>query len=299
MLICAIITTYYPQDIVATVASIVDQVSKVLIVDNGRLDNRVFDILPEKCLTKLHIIVNDRNYGIATALNQGIAYARENGFDWILTLDQDTTCFPDMVSNLVEVLYCYYDKHKIAIIGTNYTEKNINTTAVYKKKHVIEHDLYYELDEVITSGSFLSLEVVSSAGMFRDDYFIYYVDHEYCARLRLNGYKILLTKKIGMSHSTGECKLIKLLGMRLVQLNYSPFKHYYIVRNCIIMSKTYYRKFPIWAFRMLFSMVKRVIKTIIFENNKTSNMKYILKGFCHGLNGTTGELNLKAKIKAH
>ena len=35
------------------------------------------------------IILNKENLGIATALNIGVRKALENGYEWILTMDQD------------------------------------------------------------------------------------------------------------------------------------------------------------------------------------------------------------------
>lgn len=59
---------------------------KVYIIDNSSNNNSsLIKIIPNAVY-----IPNYNNLGIAKALNQGCEAAKQDGFDWVLTMDQDS-----------------------------------------------------------------------------------------------------------------------------------------------------------------------------------------------------------------
>ena len=73
------------------ISSIYNQVDEIYIVDNGS-DNweeikKLINNYKKIMIKRLYI-----NQGIAKALNELCSMAIVNGYDWILTLDQDTIC---------------------------------------------------------------------------------------------------------------------------------------------------------------------------------------------------------------
>jgi rhamnosyltransferase len=79
------------------IASVQNQVDKLIIIDNGSKDVEGWEqsILQE--FPEIHIIKNEENAGIARALNQIFAYAKQEGYDWVLILDQDSCCPADLI----------------------------------------------------------------------------------------------------------------------------------------------------------------------------------------------------------
>ena len=87
--ICIVLITYNPnlEELQKNISSYITQVKKVIIVDNSTTT----DILPIiKKFNNIHSILLGDNLGIAKAQNIGIQYAFENGFDFVVEMDQDS-----------------------------------------------------------------------------------------------------------------------------------------------------------------------------------------------------------------
>jgi rhamnosyltransferase len=87
--------------LIKTVNALVGQVGKVVIVDNASGPET------RSCIQKLEatlgiapVYLHD-NMGIGVALNIGVSIARNEHFDWILTMDQDSIAAPHMVSEML------------------------------------------------------------------------------------------------------------------------------------------------------------------------------------------------------
>ena len=90
--ICAGIVLYNPdiERLSENIDSIISQVDKVILVDNG--SSNINEVKQNFCSDKISFIFNEKNKGIATALNQLAIEAGNSGYTWILTLDQDSVC---------------------------------------------------------------------------------------------------------------------------------------------------------------------------------------------------------------
>lgn len=111
--VCAIIITYnVKENIINVVNAIKGQVSEVLLVDNGS-DKSTLEILSDLKNTNnnVSLILNNKNLGIAKAINKGIKFATKKDFNWILTLDHDTICEKDMIKKCL--MYLIYVMRKI------------------------------------------------------------------------------------------------------------------------------------------------------------------------------------------
>src|SRR6266704_793855 len=87
--VCAIVVSYFPEgDFCSRLRQIQKQVAHVVVIDNASSDETAK--LLETAQTELGItlIRNHVNLGIATALNQGTAWAKEMGYAWCLLFDR-------------------------------------------------------------------------------------------------------------------------------------------------------------------------------------------------------------------
>ena len=133
------------------IEAIIQQTDRMVIVDNGSSVNRhsSHELIGSYC--NIHIVDNDKNMGIAYALNQIMEWGKINGYEWIVLLDQDTICPPNIIEEYSKLICSKQGNQNYGIIcpviydineKTYHGDKNINVT---------------RSDEVITSGSCINI----------------------------------------------------------------------------------------------------------------------------------------------
>ncbi len=281
--ICAVIVTYHPDNgIRERIERILMQVGAAVVVDNNSpAEKQSLLSKISSCNPGCYIINNIDNLGIATALNQGVKWAKEKGFHWVLLFDQDSVINEDMVESLAEVYDAYPDKARLAVIGSNYTDSYTKRQLQEVKQE--EKCLWFEKKTTITSGSLIPVSVFDRVGFFRDEFFIDHVDDDFCMKARNKGFKVILTVKEIMQHSLGASTMHRFLWKYRGTTNHSPLRRYYMTRNHFILVKEYFFKEPAWVFNTVFSRIKMTILMCLFEKNRSQKLKAILKGLYHGL----------------
>lgn len=281
--ICAVVVAFFPdQTFEERLQVLLPQVDALLVVDNtpgGGCAHR----LKTLTLGEKHIFVVEMgiNIGIAGALNRGLERAREHDCNWLLTLDQDTLCYPDLVETLLRAnAACNL---KPAVIGGNYLDPRTAKTRVPKG----EHDEWLEQKTVITSGCLVDVAIAQRIGGFREDYFIDQVDHEFCLRMRAHDYRVVITRKIVMAHSVGEPDgpYIPFLG---VMPSHSPLRKYYITRNSLITVAGYWRTEPEWCIRRSMRLLLGLALMALLEKQRIAKLRAFAAGVVDGMNLRTG-----------
>ncbi len=235
------------------------------------------------------LLENGENLGIAAALNILCRYARADGFSHILTLDQDSVCGTGML----KILSLYAEDETIGIAAPN--ECNEGEQPVDLKSG--------EQYRVITSGSLTSLAAWEAVGGFDEAMFIDLVDHDFCAALRLFGYKIVMDKNALLYHRLGESleirffmRLFGFLPVRafktpLYTHNHSPLRTYYYARNTVYFMKKYKNTdaVDIKTERKVF--LRWIVLKLGFEKQKFSKLRAILRGVRDGRKMIAGGKN--------
>lgn len=276
---CAIVVTYNPDvEFGVRVGQVSAQFPRVIIIDNGSETESCKTLLKLVDDSKLKIVCNPTNLGIAEALNQGIAQALLEGFDWGVTLDQDTQVFPDLLETLIDV----HTRTRLesVIVGGNY--RNIN-----KQKNFIDCDAgtkpFRDCKTLITAGTLIPLRMARRIGGFRADYFIDSVDHEFCLRARANGFRIVISCKPVMSQNIGSGIVNASVFSRFASFNHAPVRKYYIARNTLVTARDYFFREPVWACRQVWRLLSDFASIILFENGKRRKIKAFMMGIAHGL----------------
>lgn len=281
--ICAVIVTYHPDNhFDERVKRIARQVDSVVIVDNNSNEESVYMIHNLSKDMKVHLILNNENLGIATAINQGVVWAKVNGYQWVLTFDQDTVVENYLVRTLIGVYETINEREKIGIIASNFRDSYSQRSLSVFNSNNADY-AWEERKTVITSGSLLSIKAYDEIGPFRDEFFIDFVDLEYCLRLRSKGFKVFLACKPLMLHAIGASTLHNLLWKKTGTSNHSVIRRYYMSRNHMVLIKEYFFKEPIWVATTIFSRIKSIILICLYENFRLTKLKYILLGFLDGI----------------
>lgn len=284
--VCAIIVTYNPDDAFWNrVAIILSQVDSVVIVDNNS-SRGLLDICEGSLLPNCFIIQNAENAGVARALNQGFQWAMDRGYAWGVTFDQDTLASESLLSTFNEIYENIENKDKIGIIGANFLD---GLGRILEKPRLDQNNIYFEIDCVITSGSLMPVAVYNEVGTFRDDYFIDFVDIEYCLRVLSKGYHVYISRDPLITHRIGDGTTHSMLNIANTGTsNHSATRRYYMARNLVAMSREYLLRYPSVIFQILYKQFKTIILMLLLEDNKLNKMMFILRGIIDGLNNNLG-----------
>jgi rhamnosyltransferase len=260
----------------SNIEAIINQVEQVYVVDNGSDNVSAVERLTDQ-YSSVQLIKNPENRGIAAALNQCCKASTDDGYQWIVTLDQDSVCpehFVDGVSQLIGI------EKKVGIIAPLIVDRSVG---------VIGHhpNGYAEVRTCITSGAMTSLAVWNELQGFDEKMFIDSVDFEYCYRVRKAGYKVIQTDQVQLSHSIGEATICRFLFWKFKNTEHSAFRDYYIAQNNVY----YPKKHHLWL-RFIRGNIRNLRSVLIvsfYEDDKAEKVKAIFDGWRNGLTMRTDE----------
>lgn len=278
--ICAVVVTHFPsfgfRDRLARTAA---QVAHVAVVDNASEGDAFGRVQEAALLPRVDLLRNAENLGIAGALNRGVEWARRHGYQWALLLDDDTVPADDMVATLVRAFDEFPNRDSIAVIGSN---RVLNPVV---RQNAGQNGWWVTSSTVITSGSLVDLSVLEVIGSFRDEFFMDFVDFEFCLRARSQGFKVLEVLVPTMQHFIGNSKVVHRLGLRIHEYNHTPWRSYYKARNFTLVLRKYALKEPRWSVRMLWAMAKTTFVAVFIEESRLAKLRYTLLGVYDGLLG--------------
>lgn len=273
--ICVGIVTFNPEigRLRENINSIYNQSDLLIIIDNhsSNVDSIKKTINP---LERIVLIENSKNCGIAKGLNQMCNYAKQKGYDWILTLDQDSVC----PKNLLLEMKKYIHICNVGIICPRFKNNISNNKTNKSNINVNEYD---EIDMCITSGSLMRIEAWEKSGKFDDWMFIDCVDYDICMKFKLNNYKVIRINSLILDHHVGEGNIKYFFNRKIVLYNHNKVRNYYFVRNYIYIIRKY--KNYIKPMRRLAYIFYWELKKFIFEGKRLDTIKSLFRGIKDGL----------------
>lgn len=288
--VAAIIISYNPDNnLLDSINLLINQVEKIIIVDNGSESQKKKNINLIKDIDnkKIEVIFNEENLGIATALNIGVKEALNQGYNWILTMDQDSKASSNMVEKMFEV-YSTIDESErkdILSIFPNFVDERIQSIEENSEMNAYEY-----VDADITSGNLLRAEVFDKVGFFDDSLFIDLVDTDFCMRLNEKNIKMIKVRDAILYHSLGESQSVKSIFGKFNTSNHSALRRYYMTRNRFYTWEKYkdLNSFTLNRDKKLFK--KEFIKIILGEKDKINKIKMVFKGYKDYKKGIRGKL---------
>lgn len=288
--VAAIIVSYNPdKNLLDSVNLLISQVEKIIIVDNGSIEAKRKDISSIKDIDneRIEVIFNEENLGIATALNIGVREALKQGFNWILTMDQDSKASKDMVEKMFEVYNNIDEKERKSILSIfpNFVDERIQSIEENSVMNTYEY-----VDADITSGNLVKAEVFDKVGFFDDSLFIDLVDTDFCMRLNEKNIKMIKVRDAILYHSLGESQSVKSIFGKFNTSNHSALRRYYMTRNRFYIWEKYkdLNSFTLNRDKKLFK--KEFIKIILGEKDKVNKIKMVFKGYKDYKKGIRGKL---------
>lgn len=270
------IITYNPkmERLRENLMSISPQIDILFLYDNGSSNCEDIRYLVNACCNNVCFFSHSENEGVAKALNDMVSKALDMGFEWLLTLDQDSVVSGNLMSEYLK----YVNNLDIGIITCRFIDRNTDDIS-----HISPIDNSNEW-RCITSGSYMNLKVWKEIGGFFEPLFIDLVDYDYCYTLREHGYRILRLGTPYIIHEIGKSSRVILCGRPQIAFNHSPLRCYYMIRNAIPLAKRHH----MWKEYISYIVRKWTIINK-FETNRLSKNKMMLLGLWHGMINRLGK----------
>jgi rhamnosyltransferase len=278
--ILGIVSSYYPdiQEFVKNINSYLDQLDMLIIWENTpKKESNIDKILHLLNSDKIIIRTTGFNEGLGKPFNEAAKKAKSENFDFLLTMDQDSYFANGEFEKYIKLIESDINKN-VAVYSPN-------------RNHIQNSEKdYVEIRTAISSGSIYPVLNLEKIGYFREDFYLYMIDIEYCFRAKKNDLITVCLPAVPLLHKEGYAEKS---NFGLSVNNYPAQSTYYIIRNSLLIWKLYpeytTRKDKIYFYK--YKVIYRLLK-IMFEKHPFLKIKALILGLLHGINFKTGQYNL-------
>jgi rhamnosyltransferase len=221
---CAVVVTYNPDlpSLRTNLEALSHEVERIFLFDNDSVNESEVASLVLSFPSVVYE-ANSDNFGLPLNYNKALSKAAEEGFTWLVFLDQDSLVPPH-----------YIEKMGVAFAlcppGTVSLTPNIHYATTPGYNHAPTPTLV-KVDNCISSGNLVSVEAALRVSGFDPRYFIDYVDFEFDDKLIKAGYSIIRVDDLLLEHDLGDSRLFKYWGKKVLVFSKSPLRLYYQTRN--------------------------------------------------------------------
>lgn len=286
--ICAVVVTFFPRpDTADNLLALAPQVGRLLIIDNGSSPETFQSLEPVARELGAMVMRLGSNLGIAKALNIGLQHAREQGFHWLATFDQDS-CPP---AGMLEAMGCaladYPQSQRVGLIAPVHIDRRAGVVMSDRYREA-SGATWHVIRTTMTSGNLVSVAAADQVGGFDDSLFIDYVDNEFCLRLRRRGFKILEATLARLGHALGNLEIRDLGFVRTGITHQSALRRYYMTRNRLLVWRQYWRLEPAWVLRDMRRFLSESAGIVLFEQDTRAKVRMMRRGICDAARNVRG-----------
>ena len=158
--VCAIVTSFEPSaSNISGLCKVIAQAESVVVVDNGSRVGTLHLLRDASRTEGFTLIENGENLGVATALNRGVRWAQQKGFQWAALFDQDSI----VTDNFIELMLADFDaaakdRNNVIQIIPRYRDPDTGVDRIT----TLDRDGGPAV--TITSGSFFAMRVFEECG---------------------------------------------------------------------------------------------------------------------------------------
>ena len=222
----------------------------IIVVDNFSTDNSAAQL--EKDFPSIILLKSDENKGFTGGNNLGFDYAINEGYEYVMMLNNDVAVEPDFLEPLVvkldmdekiggvqPLIYFYHDRELIWNAGSRYNDIfGIPYILGYyrKDKGQLQRKKQKSIDWITGCAFMIRTEVLKKVGVLKQDFFIYYEDVDLSFRIKNAGYQLDYVPSSVIYHIAGMSQKTNKKGKEGFV---SPKVHYLNARNRIWVLKQY------------------------------------------------------------
>jgi len=282
MRLAAVVILYNPgKGVISNILSYLNHFEKVYVIDNTEESKADIRQTIEQ-LRGTEYIHDGENKGIAARLNEVCRISIEDGFNWLLTMDQDSFFKGNNIISYISCMQAFDDLNEVSIIGVEYIIKGTDEATCNA----------IAATSLITSGSMLNLKLFDLVGGFDEALFIDQVDFEYCYRSIVKNYQVIQFKNVFLDHLLGETSVHKSLKS-LKKTNrslHSPLRLYYMTRNYLYIRSKYKKNFSNDISRTRKDLLNRIKNNVLYGKERITVVQMILKGVIDYKNKKMGKI---------
>jgi GT2 family glycosyltransferase len=186
---------------------------QLYVIDNASADATLQTISKYRD-SRICVIANRDNLGIAEANNQGIRAGLADGCEYVLLMNNDTEFGPDLIANLVtgvkthsahmtapKILF-HHDQEVIWSAGGGFHKKRgySGFHHGYGEKDCGQFNVPRRVDHAPACCLLVRKEVFATIGMMDDRYFTYVEDTDFCYRASRAGLKLIYLPSAVLLH---------------------------------------------------------------------------------------------------
>ena len=148
------------------------------------------------------------NSGLAKAYNFALGIAYDKHFDWLLTLDQDTSLPDDFLPKLFDAITFVTPRNTVAAIVPFVSDRGHVISPFTLTKHLVRAKFFpagfmgipLETVYAANSGSTIRVEALKTIGGYDQDFYLDYSDIVMYHRLHCNNFSIYVAGNIYLGH---------------------------------------------------------------------------------------------------
>jgi rhamnosyltransferase len=302
--VAAIVVSYNPDpEVFRQLLSSLEKQCHAVIIDNGSSTECV-RILEDMLVGRENtdLLLSPDNMGIARAQNIAIKRAIKNysSISKVLLLDHDSIPSDNMVVSLIQTFRSLENNgHRVGAIGpVLYDPRDGEQLKFHKIKlfylgkispeSIDKEQPVVEVDGLNSSGTLISTDAYRVTGGFDEDLFIDHVETDWCFRAKAAGYRLFATTATRLTHLMGDDVCYFWFFSRKRMPYRSPFRHYYIVRNSILLQKRNY--IPVaWKLSNLLKLCFTYLYFGCYYSDSNAQRQQINLGIRDGMKGITGK----------
>ena len=272
----------YDEQCLENMKTYSDGLDVIFVFDNSTKKDSELEI-KLKAMDKIYYIDGHGNQGLSYAINIVAHKAIKMGFQWLITFDQDSFAYNNILEQMKEFIESSTDINQIGIISPTIK------IGMMKFKEV-ENKISYN-EWVIQSGALHNLAAYLDVKGYNEKLFIDQVDIEYCIRLTQKGYKIVKLNHAILMHNTQDdhIKLLRFKGKKVIINKFSPMRYYYFLRNNLYCAKKY-KNINTHYYAQLRRNIKVLVwNTLPYETDIMPRLKAVIAAYIDYKTGKMGK----------
>lgn len=271
----------------ALIANLKNEISEIVLVNNGER-NLLYEQKKVSLEAKgVTFVEMGGNAGVAAALNVGVRRLQAAGYEYCWLFDQDSIPKVGSAKILLKNFSLgngdnSYVAAVVPVVVDLLGHQNLPMLVESNGRKVREVLITKrcEVAAAITSGMMVNTRIWLEIGGAKEQYFIDFVDTEWCFRVRFAGYKIICDPESKLCHTLGDAISQRLAYSKRILRQRPAMRTYHFIRNGILLAAEPYAP-KNWRNYVAKKILKIALVGIVFGPRRIAQCSAIITAITH------------------